>query len=200
MADRNEISSFKTKLKSYFISMRPWSFTASGVSVLLGSVLASKVENVFDFRLLLLTLTSVLSTHAAGNLVNTLYDFKNSIDTKSSDDKTLVDRILDPQEVTSLVHLCYQISVASFVVICLAFPQASLKYCLPLFVAGVLASFLYTGSIGLKYIAMGDVVVFTAFGPVIALFSYCVQSGQFWSYCVAYSIPLSLLTEAILHR
>lgn len=195
----NQVSPFKIKLKNYFLSMRPWSFTASFVSILLGSVLAWKLESRFDFRLFFLTLTTILSTHAAGNLVNTLYDFKNGIDTKLSDDKTLVKKILQPGEVRSLIHVCYEIAIASFLVICFAFPH-SIKLCLPLFMAGMLSSFIYTGNVGLKYVAMGDVLVFVAFGPVITSFAFSVQTGLFSNLCVLCAVPLASLTEAILHR
>jgi 1,4-dihydroxy-2-naphthoate octaprenyltransferase len=142
---------------------------------------------------------TVLTTHAAGNLVNTLYDYKNGIDTKTSDDETLVKKILSPREVKFLIYVCYEIAIASFLVICLGYPTISLGNILPLFLTGILSSFVYTGSIGLKYMALGDLVVFTAFGPVITLFTFAVQTGDFSIQCVTLALPLAFHTEAILH-
>lgn len=70
----------------------------------MGSVLASKTDHGrFSWIILLATLLTVLSVHAAGNLVNTYWDFIRGIDSKrQSDDRTLVDSILTPEEVANL--------------------------------------------------------------------------------------------------
>lgn len=62
-----------------------------------------------------------------------------------------------------------------------------------------LGSFLYTGGIGLKYIALGDVIVLIIFGPLSVLFSYLSQTGKWNLITLVYAIPLALNTEAILH-
>jgi 1,4-dihydroxy-2-naphthoate octaprenyltransferase len=71
---------------------------------LLGTLLAHKVTGQFSVVILLATVLTVLSVHAAGNLVNTYCDFMRGIDSKErkSDDRTLVDRILTPEEVVNL--------------------------------------------------------------------------------------------------
>ena len=89
------------------------------------------------------------------------------------------------------------------------------------FFGGMCGSFLYTGGMGLKYYALGDVVVMLAFGPITVLFAYIAQSAQYTplhlhqhlhmdavpSYGftftdlvapLAYSVPLVLNIEAIL--
>lgn len=64
---------------------------------------------------------------------------------------------------------------------------------------GLSCSFLYTGGIGLKYIALGDVLVMIIFGPLSVLFAYMAQTGDVASVTIYYAIPLALNTEAILH-
>lgn len=186
-------------MKSYLISLRPWSFTASSMAVLIGTVTAWKSRENFDMLRLILTLLTVLASHSAGNLVNTLYDYKNGIDTTTSDDKTLVKKTLSPREVKMLIYISYEVAIASYIVICLGYPSISPIKVFPIFLTGMLASFTYTGSIGLKYMALGDLVVFVAFGPVITLFTYAVQTGEFSLDCVVMAIPLAFHTEAILH-
>ena len=61
------------------------------------------------------------------------------------------------------------------------------------------SSFLYTGGLGLKYIALGDVIVFLTFGPVTVLFAYLTQGGGMSFAPLVYTIPLALNTETILH-
>jgi menadiol prenyltransferase len=100
------------KLKLYLIALRPWSLSASLTPVLLGSALAIndlKFER-FSLSILILCLISILCVHGAGNLVNTYYDFKNGIDNeRSKSDRTLVDRLLEPKDITKFGAMLYLI-------------------------------------------------------------------------------------------
>lgn len=88
---------------SYLTSLRPSSFTTSLTPVLMGAILAYKATGQFSWVTLGATLLTVLSVHAAGNLVNTYIDFKRGIDSeRTSDDRTLVDSILTPDQVANL--------------------------------------------------------------------------------------------------
>lgn len=64
---------------------------------------------------------------------------------------------------------------------------------------GLSSSFLYTGGIGFKYIALGDVLVLVIFGPISVLFAFMSQTGRLEWMTIYYAIPLALNTEAILH-
>ena len=92
-----------TRCHHYLVALRPWSFSASLTPVLMGCVLAYKTTEAFSLVVLMATLLTVVSVHAAGNLVNTYCDFMRGIDSKRrSDDRTLVDHILTPEEVANL--------------------------------------------------------------------------------------------------
>ena len=67
---------------------RPWSFPATVTPVLFGSALAFEVEDRFGPLKLLLTLGTTLAVHAAGNLMNTLFDYRNGYDGAGSSDQT----------------------------------------------------------------------------------------------------------------
>jgi len=68
---------------------------------------------------------------------------------------------------------------------------------------------MYTGGIGFKYLALGDLIIILTFGPITVLFAYVSQIGSvpsdtsFLSEVIMkpllYAIPLALNTEAILH-
>ncbi len=45
-----------------------------------------------------------------------------------------------------------------------------------LFFGGLSGSFLYTGGLGLKYIALGEVVVALCFGPLTVLYAFLAQT------------------------
>ena len=147
------------------------------------------------------TLLTVLSVHAAGNLVNTYCDFVRGIDSKrQSDDRTLVDSILTPEEVVNLgkkiiklkpkkikliLIFYYDLGVLFYFIGCIGFlvvaiqSPARMELLAFIYFGGLSSSFLYTGGIGLKYIALGDIIIMITFGPVSVLYSFIAQTGSF---------------------
>lgn len=99
---REEKSAALMKIKTYLLALRPWSLSASLVPTILGSALAYRTPNNYDFNLLtfVLTIFTVITVHGAGNVVNTYFDFVKGIDNRKSDDRTLVDHILSKDEVS----------------------------------------------------------------------------------------------------
>lgn len=76
---------------------------------------------------------------------------------------------------------------------------AKMEHLALVYFGGLSSSFLYTGGIGLKYIALGDVLIMIIFGPISVLFAYMSQTGHVEWMTINYAIPLALNTEAILH-
>ena len=64
---------------------------------------------------------------------------------------------------------------------------------------GMSSSFLYTGGIGLKYMALGDVLIIMTFGPLVVIFAYTAQCGGLSLLPIFYAFPMALHTEAVLH-
>ena len=189
----------KTPLSSYVVALRPWSFTASMTPVTLGSCLAYKAIGTFNVWIFMTVCITALAVHAAGNLVNTYCDFMKGVDTpKSGDDRTLVDRILNPNDVATLGGVLYCIGCAGFVVLVIISP-APMEHLALIYFGGLSGSFLYTGGLGLKYIAMGDVAIFLTFGPITVLFAYMAQGGELCWLPMLYTVPLALNTMCILH-
>lgn len=180
------------------IALRPWSFTASFTPVALGSALAYKTVGYFSMPVLITTLLTALSVHAAGNLVNTYFDYLRGIDTKQSDDRTLVDKILNPEDIQWLGMVFYSIGIAGFLVLCVLSP-AKMEHLALIFFCGLSSSFLYTGGLGLKYMALGDIIIFLTFGPVTVMFSFLAQAGELSIVTLLYALPLALNIIAILH-
>uniref|UniRef100_A0A2P2I974 UbiA prenyltransferase domain-containing protein 1 homolog n=1 Tax=Hirondellea gigas TaxID=1518452 RepID=A0A2P2I974_9CRUS len=185
------------KVSAYVSALRPWSFSVSLTPVFLGCALAHKVQPINVVTVLLTALTA-LSVHAAGNVVNTYYDYIKGIDSKKSDDRTLVDKILSKDEIVTLGVMLYLIGCAGFVLLTMLSP-ARLDHLALVFFGGMSSSFMYTGGIGFKYIALGDVLIIIIFGPITVLFSFMVQTGQVQWATIIYAIPLALNAEAILH-
>ncbi|KAM7323936.1 ubiA prenyltransferase domain-containing protein 1 [Alexandromys fortis] len=190
--------SWRQKCASYVLALRPWSFSASLTPVALGSALAYRSQGILDPRLLVGCAVAVLAVHGAGNLVNTYYDFSKGIDHKKSDDRTLVDRILEPQDVVRFGVFLYTLGCVCAA--CLYYLSTlKLEHLALIYFGGLSSSFLYTGGIGFKYVALGDLIILITFGPLAVMFAYAVQVGSLAIFPLVYAIPLALSTEAILH-
>ncbi|XP_053961084.1 ubiA prenyltransferase domain-containing protein 1 homolog [Anastrepha ludens] len=188
------------KLKTYLHALRPWSLSGSLVPTLMGSALAYRSQWASDFSLITFFLTAftVVTVHCAGNVVNTYFDFIKGIDKQKADDRTLVDHILTKDEVVSLGAILYMAGCGGF--ICLAFlSPAKMEHLALIYFGGLSSSFLYTGGIGFKYIALGDVVILILFGPLSVLFAFMSQTGHVDWTTIYYALPLALNAEAILH-
>lgn len=194
-AQSSKLSTFST----YVHALRPWSFSASLTPVAIGAALAYKSTEQFDITLFLITCLTAVSVHAAGNVVNTYYDYMKGIDSRrSGDDRTLVDKILTPDEIVHLGVILYTLGCTGFIGT-VWFSNAKMEHLALVYFGGLSSSFLYTGGIGLKYIAMGDVLIIVTFGPLSVLFSFMAQTGFTDFYTLFYAMPLALITEAILH-
>jgi len=201
LPDSNSSSYFHPSIKwsSYVEALRPWSFSASLMPVLLGCAIAHKTTGEFSPAILVLTALCALSVHGAGNIVNTYFDFIKGIDSKKkSDDRTLVDQLLSKDEVVTLGAVLYGIGCMGFIILVLLSP-ARIEHLALVYFGGLSSSFMYTGGVGFKYIALGDVMILVIFGPITLLFSYLAQTGQTEWATIYYAIPLALNTEAILH-
>ncbi|XP_061538569.1 ubiA prenyltransferase domain-containing protein 1 isoform X2 [Phycodurus eques] len=191
-------SDVKHTCAAYVLALRPWSFSASLTPVALGSALAYKLEGSVDLVVLLVCAVAVLVVHGAGNLVNTYYDFSKGIDHKKSDDRTLVDEILAPQDVVMFGALLYSLGCLCATLL-FFLSTLRLEHLALIYFGGLSSSFLYTGGIGLKYVALGDVVILITFGPLAVMFAHAVQVGYLSVLPLVYAVPLALNTEAILH-
>ncbi|XP_044738591.1 ubiA prenyltransferase domain-containing protein 1 homolog [Chrysoperla carnea] len=186
------------KLSPYVLALRPWSLSASLMPTLLGSVIAYKLSSGFSFISLILTIFTIVSVHGAGNLVNTYFDFVKGIDNRKSDDRILVDQLLSKDEVVSFGAFLYAAGCVGFIILAYISP-AKMEHLALVYFGGLSSSFLYTGGIGFKYIALGDVLVLIIFGPISVLFAFMAQTGRVEWATIYYAIPLALNTEAILH-
>ena len=188
----------RTVVKNYLCALRPWSFTISITPVALGSALALQDTGGFNFFIFVATVFTALSVHAAGNLVNTYYDFIRGIDNKKSDDRTLVDHHLSPQSVVwfgAFFYVCGCVGCMFLTFI----SSAQIEHIALVYFCGLSSSFLYTGGLSLKYIALGELLIVITFGPLTVLFSFLTQAGKLALFPLWYAIPLALNTGAILH-
>lgn len=181
---------------AWAIATRPWSFPASVVPMLVGGALAHR-EGSFDATLLALTVLGGLLFHIGANLFNTYFDFRRGVDTAAdADDRTLVDGILLPRQILAagLTAFGAGIGIGGFLV------WQDGAGLLALGGIGLALALFYTADpLGYKYRALGDLGIFVAFGPLLVLGAYMVQTERVDLLPFMLAVPLGLIIDAVLH-
>ena len=173
-------------LETYLLAVRPWSFSASMMPVLLGNALAYPPLRAMSFLVLFLTCLSTLCVHAAANLFNTYvdlsssiiterhsfryYDYVHGVDTapttnkRDDGDDTIADNVDDRTLIEGLLRPNDVVrlglilyAIGTMAFICLThFSPAKEPYLAFIFFGALPLSFLYTGGIGESYFLIGN--------------------------------------------
>lgn len=183
--------------KIWFRAIRPFSFTGSIIPVVLGAMLALE-QKEFNIGYFVLSLIGIVMLHAGVNLLSDYDDFVNKVDTVDSSGSSgvIIENLLSPKEVSKVGKL---LLVSGFAIgLFLFFSRGWLV--LLLGIVGALGGYSYTGKpFALKYKGLGAPLVFLLFGPLIVIGSYYVQTQTITFSALFVSIPVGLLTTAILH-
>jgi len=183
-------------VKTWLVALRPVSFTASVIPVLVGTAIAA--EQAFHPLLFALALVGSVAIHAGTNLVNDYFDHVKGTDNEESLGQSgVIQRgMLSERSVLVGGIVAFALGAAAGLVITAltGWPVLALG------LASVAAGYFYTASpFSLAYRGLGEVVVFVFMGPVIVLGAYYVQTEAFaWEPFLA-SVPVGLLVAAILH-
>ncbi len=187
----------------WIIASRPWTFTASIMPIILGSILPyTRPQYIaFDFfkvSLFLLTVFAGVSLQAAANFFNTYGDYVSGVDSKASafSCPELVTQTMKPES----------IQLAGTIMVLLAFFIGTILsllcgwYIFLFGIIGLAGAFFYTmGWYPYKYIGLGLPFVFFLMGPLMVMPSYYIQSGKIDIYSLWVSIPIAFLVTAIMH-
>ncbi|MCS7000321.1 MAG: 1,4-dihydroxy-2-naphthoate octaprenyltransferase [Candidatus Kapabacteria bacterium] len=178
----------------FWKAIRPFAFPATIAPVLIGSLAAPTI----DWLKFLLVLLGTMTAHAGLNVISDYMDWRRGADTWRvlGSSRVLVDGLMSPR-----AHLALGIVLvilAAFIGAWLVTLSGAAVWLLMALGAGI-GVFYTLPPIGLKYRALGDIAVFLAFGPLMALGAYYVQTVALDWYPVVLSIPIGLLTVAILH-
>jgi len=183
-------------VRTWAAALRPVSFTASVIPVLVGTAVAASES--FDAVLFVLALVGSVAIHAGTNLVNDYFDHVKGTDNEESLGQSgVIQRgLLSPRAVLSGGIMAFALGAVVGLVIAAmtGWPVLALG------AASLLAGYFYTASpFSLAYRGLGEVVVFLFMGPVIVLGAYYVQTEVFTWEAFAASLPIGLLVAAILH-
>jgi 1,4-dihydroxy-2-naphthoate octaprenyltransferase len=181
---------------NWFMATRPFSFTASAVPVLLGTLLAAH-DGEFDLLLFALVIIASVIVHAGSNLVNDYFDWKNGADKPAALGRGgYIQRgIIRPAGILWFGIALFGVATGIGLVIVYLVGWPVLLFALP----SLAAAYFYTGGPKpLGYVALGEATVFLFMGPVIVVGSYFVQVGNIAWAPVLLSVPVGLLVTAIL--
>jgi len=180
-------------------AMRLFSLPASVLPVL---VATAAVLAPADWRwdVLVASVAGVALLHLAGNLFNDYFDFASGVDRRTEDDefrpgRLLVYRELLPRDVLIEALVCLLLGGVATGYLVWQCGPALLGFA----AAADLALYAYTGPpFRLKYRALGEVLIFLVFGPLLLVGAAWAQTGGFEMVALVLSIPVGLATTAIL--
>ncbi len=183
--------------KNWIIATRPWSFPASAMPALFAMAyvfyMQDSIESIHWGYGVAALLGAVLF-QASGNLIGDYFDYMYKVDRKESfgSSRILVDGVFTPKTIFwfGLIVLCMGILLGLFL-----WSQTG-NDLLWIGIVGALGTFFYYK---LKYMALGDVLIFVIYGPLIALGTAFVMTNQLYWEVVVLSIPIAFLVVNILH-
>jgi len=185
--------------KKWLVAIRPFSFPASTVPVIFGTVLAVVVGGAKLNPLFFgLALMGMVILHSASNILSDITDYNKGLDKVPTPvSGAIVRGMLSTKTARKGAILLFV--VGSLIGLLLAWLTTPML--LVIGGVGVLIGVLYTlgGVFALKYHALGDLAVFLNFGILGSLGAWMVQTGTFSWIPVIWAIPVALLVAGILH-
>lgn len=187
----------RTKASLWIQAIRPFSLTATLIPVLLGIMIAIVFyKEPINWYLLPLIILGSPFFQLSGNLLSEYFDFKNNIDRNETfgSSRILVDGLMEPKQI-------FRAGVFALVIL-FAFGMALVYFrganMLIIGGIGMVCSYFYSQ---FKYHAMGDLLIFLCFGPLMSFGTYFALTGSFdlLQDILLLSIPVGFLVTAILH-
>lgn len=188
----------KQHIINYIRAAHPWSFPASGMPALIAFTFAfySFHQGVFEtihWMNGVLAVVGAVIFHAAGNLMGDYYDFIHGVDgqEKTGPIRMLVIGYFKPKTIFYYGLIVMTIGIVLGIYLML---QSGLSL-LYIGILGILCALYYYK---LKYIALGELVIFISFSQLIALGVVYVMTSQLvWSSLLIVA-PAGLLVVSIL--
>ena len=183
----------KHSFGQWLIAVRPWSFPASAMPVLVTLMYLLWSGAEIDWIGGVWALINAVMFHAAGNVWSDYFDFRKGVDAEDTfGAKTMTSGEFTPKEMLRL-------AVGLLVVALVMGIGLMVRVGLPLLwfgVAGALTVLLYPR---LKYSALGDVDIMLAYALLPTLGTSFVATGALVWNVLWIAVPVGLITVAILH-
>ena len=183
----------KHSLKDWLIAVRPWSFPASAMPVIVTLAYLYWAYGVIDWKNGVLALVGIIIFHASGNAWSDYSDFERGVDRADTFGvKTLTSGQFMPLEIRNLAIglMVPAVAIGLWLVVRTGLPLLWVGVC------GAICSLLYPW---LKYRAFGDFVIFVAYAILPTLGISYITVGKFLPDLLLIIVPVGLITVAILH-
>ena len=177
----------------WMIAVRPWSFPASAMPVIVTTAFLFWRGYEINWAFAVWALVNIVIFHAAGNTWSDYFDYKKKVD---ADDtfgaKTLTTGMFEPKEIKNLALGLTATAVVGGLVLMVLTGW----HLIWIGLGGLLCTLLYPF---LKYNALGDVVILLAYAFFPALGTSFVAAGGVIISVLIIALPLGLITDGILH-
>ncbi len=186
-----------SNLRIWLTAVRPFAYTASVLTVVLGAAMAYHAGYSLRWGALALTLLGVVCFHTAANLLNDCFDHRRGLDRQVFPVSGAVVRgWIAERQAFRAAMLCLAIGLlCGFALVAFAGWVVLL-----LGILGAVCALGYTTPhFCFKYTGLGDLAVFMAFGVLPVFGTWWVQSRTFSWLPILWSLPLVSLTVGILH-
>lgn len=175
--------------------------TGSVLPVTAATALAYWLHQAFNPGFFCLNLLGVAALHLGANLINDYYDSFGSDPLNvnftpfSGGSRVIQDGELAAETVKTLAYFFLAVGV-----VCgLALIYAGRQWVAVFGFLGLLAGFFYSASpVQLMSLGLGEILIFLAFGPLLTLGSYYVQTDKLAPVGAAVGLPLGFLITAII--
>ncbi|MDD2525729.1 MAG: prenyltransferase [Bacteroidales bacterium] len=184
-------------VKNWVLLTRPWSFPASAMPAIVAISYLFFKQSEFtgiNWYYGLLALLGAVIFQASGNSISDYFDFKNNVDTKESlgTNRLLVDGVFPPKVALQFGFML--LTAGSLLGLFLLLHSG--WDLLWIGIIGVLGAAFYCE---MKYRALGDLLIFIIYGPLIGLGTAYVMTGTLIWTVVLITIPIAFLVVNILH-
>lgn len=192
-------------LQVYWDSARPAYLPLSLLPVLVGSVVAwtqtiTPKAHLGHYHLthFIAAIIVVVMLQMGANYVNDYYDYLRGVDTGNvyGPGGLIQQGLVSPARILTIGLAL--LGAGSLIGLVIAAAGGPLLYLLGL--AGVLCAFFYSATTrSLSSMALGEVVCFCVFGPLLTLGAYLLQTSHVDRTALLYSLPLGLIATAAVH-
>lgn len=183
----------KHSLKAWIAATRPWSFTASALSVIVVLAYLDWQAGGVDWTNGFWAVGAIILFHAAGNTWSDYSDFRRGVDAPDTYGvKTLTSGSFTPASIRNLALGLLAAAVAAGIGL-MCRTGATLFW---IGLGGLLCTLCYPP---LKYRALGDAVILMAYGLLPAIGTSFVAIGRIDWRVLWVALPVGLLVDAILH-
>ena len=185
--------------RKILVSLRAFSLPVSVLPVFLATAIALPAKE-WNWPVLVLSALGAGLLHLGGNLLNDYFDFRSGVDRPMHSDvnrpgRLLVKGMLRPSTILTEAVVCLAVAGAVSGVLVYMVGPALIAFAL----AALALLYSYTGPpLHLKYRALGELVVFLAFGPVLMAGAAWAQVGRLDWKVLVMSVPVGLATTAVL--